>query len=66
MFINENSRTDTGDMNGMVGGYASTEQNTIDIFVHKGASVLHRQVEMRQGKVFMRLKKRSVTRLLGV
>lgn len=53
-------------MNGMVGDYASAEQNTIDVFLHKGASVLHRQVEVREGKIYMRLKKRSVSRLLGV
>jgi len=52
-------------MNGMVGDLASAE-NTVDIFLHKGASVLHRQVEVREGKVYMRLKKRSVARLLGV
>ena len=49
----------------MVGDYASAD-NTVDVYVHKGGSVLHRQVEVRNGKVFMRLKKRSVTSLLGI
>lgn len=49
----------------MVGDLASTE-HTIDVYIHQGASIVHRQVEVRNGKVFMRLKKRPLSRILGI
>ncbi|MFT4250178.1 MAG: hypothetical protein ACMXYD_02345 [Candidatus Woesearchaeota archaeon] len=41
--------------------------DTIDVVEHKNGCVLHRQIERRNGRIYMRLSKKSLTKtLLGL
>ena len=48
----------------MAGDQGSTGP-TIDVYTQRGGCIVHKQVERRGDKIFMRLSKRSVTGLLG-
>ncbi len=49
---------------GEMAGDQESARHTIDVYTQQGGCVVHRQVEYRDGRLFMRVQKRSVLDLI--